>query len=54
MKQQVYRHLMLPLGEAMRDSNRLMAESLRRPDFKEGVASFVEKRPPLFERIRLR
>ncbi len=54
MKQQVYRHLMLPLGEAMRESNKLMAESLGRPDFKEGVASFVEKRPPLFERIRAR
>ncbi len=54
MKQQVYRHLMLPLGEAMRESNKLMAESLGRPDFKEGVASFVEKRPPLFERIRTR
>ncbi len=54
MKQQVYRHLMLPLGEAMRESNKLMAESLGRPDFKEGVASFVEKRPPVFERIRTR
>jgi enoyl-CoA hydratase/carnithine racemase len=51
MKQQVYRHLMLPLGEAMRDANRLMAESGRRPDFKEGVASFLERRPPKFTRI---
>lgn len=51
MKQQVYRHLMLPLGEAMRESNRLMAESLQRPDFKEGVASFVERRPPRFQRL---
>jgi enoyl-CoA hydratase/carnithine racemase len=51
MKQQVYRHLMLPLGEAMRDTNRLMDESLRRPDFKEGVASFLERRPPRFARV---
>jgi enoyl-CoA hydratase/carnithine racemase len=51
MKQQVYRHLMVPLGEAMQESNRLMAESLGRPDFKEGVASFVEKRPPRFPPI---
>jgi enoyl-CoA hydratase/carnithine racemase len=48
MKQQVYRHLMQPLGAAMEESNRLMAESLTRSDFKEGVASFVEKRPPRF------
>ena len=53
MKQQVYRHLMQPLGDAMRESNRWMAESLKRSDFKEGVASFVEKRPPRFERIRV-
>ncbi len=51
MKQQVYRHLMLPLGEAMREANRLMAESGKRPDFKEGVASFLERRPPRFARI---
>ena len=51
MKQQVYRHLMLPLGPAMEDANRLMAESLGRPDFKEGVSSFVERRAPKFERI---
>lgn len=51
MKQQVYRHLMQPLGEAMRETNRLMTESLQRADFKEGVASFVEKRPPRFPRI---
>jgi enoyl-CoA hydratase/carnithine racemase len=51
MKQQVYRHLMQPLGPAMEESNRLMAESLKRTDFKEGVESFVDKRPPRFGRI---
>lgn len=51
MKRQVYLHLMRPLNDAMAESNRLMAESLTRPDFKEGVASFLEKRPPGFQRI---
>ena len=48
MKRQMYTHPMLPLDEALKDSVRLMNESLRRPDFKEGVASFIEKRPPDF------
>ena len=48
MKHQIYNHPMMSLSEAMAESNRLMRESLRRPDFKEGVASFVEKRVPNF------
>ena len=48
MKQQVYRHLNMQLGEAMRDTNTLMAESLQRSDFREGVRSFMERRPPRF------
>ena len=48
MKQQVYTHPSMPVDEALADSVRLMRESLRRPDFKEGVASFVQKRPPDF------
>ncbi len=51
IKQQVYRHLMMDTGDALRESNRLMAESLQRADFKEGVASFVERRPPQFRRL---
>jgi enoyl-CoA hydratase/carnithine racemase len=51
MKRQVYLHMMRPLNEAMDESNHLMADSLARPDFKEGVASFLEKRPPDFQRI---
>jgi enoyl-CoA hydratase/carnithine racemase len=51
MKRQVYLHLMKPLHEAMEDTNRLMAESLTRSDFREGVASFVEKRAPAFPRV---
>lgn len=51
MKQQIYKHLTTPLGESYRESDQLMAESLGRPDFKEGVMSFLEKRAPRFERI---
>ena len=48
IKRQVLRHVDLPLDEALAESNALMAESLRRPDVAEGVASFVEQRPPRF------
>jgi enoyl-CoA hydratase/carnithine racemase len=48
MKWQIYRHLMQPLGESMRETERMMAESIKRPDFKEGIASFLERRPPAF------
>ena len=48
MKRQVWRHMELGMAEALEESNALMANSLRRPDFKEGVASFVEKREPSF------
>lgn len=51
MKAQVYRHLNMPLGDAMRESNAWMAESLKREDFTEGVRSFIERRPPHFARV---
>jgi enoyl-CoA hydratase/carnithine racemase len=51
MKQQVYRHLMQPLGEAMRETDRLVDDSIKRPDFKEGIAAFVERRAPRFARL---
>ena len=52
MKAQVYRHLNMPLGEAMQETNEWMAESLKREDFREGVRSFIERRPPEFKRIK--
>jgi len=48
MKRQVYEHLEHGAAEALEQSNQLMAESFGRPDFAEGVASFVEGRPPRF------
>ncbi|HTK98517.1 MAG TPA: enoyl-CoA hydratase-related protein [Pseudomonadales bacterium] len=53
MKQQVYRHLNMPLGESMKDTNKLMAESLKRDDFREGVRSFMERRPPKFKPLKV-
>lgn len=52
MKAQVYRHLNMSLGDAMRETNAWMAESLRREDFREGVRSYIEKRPPQFKRVK--
>jgi enoyl-CoA hydratase/carnithine racemase len=51
MKRQVYEQLHAGLGPAERDAQRLMLASFGRPDFNEGVRSFIEKRPPQFPRI---
>ena len=51
IKRQVYEHLHRGLGDAEREAERLMFESFGRPDFREGVRSFMEKRPPQFERL---
>lgn len=54
MKRQVYKHLNAELGPAMAESTVWMDESLARDDFKEGVASFVERRPPNFAPIEVK
>ncbi len=51
MKRQVYEDLMESLAHGERKSIRLMVESFGRPDFKEGVQSFLQERPPKFERV---
>ncbi len=51
IKAQVYRHLNMQLEDAMNETNEWMAASLKRDDFKEGVDSFVERRPPNFKRV---
>ena len=51
MKRQVYQQLTEPLGPSEKDAIRLMKESFERPDFREGVTSFMEKRSPKFDRV---
>ena len=51
MKQQVYSHLHVGMGVAEAEAAQLMVESFGRPDFAEGVQSFIEKRSPSFSRI---
>jgi enoyl-CoA hydratase/carnithine racemase len=51
MKRQIYQQLSQPMAAANVDTLRLQDESTAWPDLKEGVASFMERRPPKFERI---
>jgi enoyl-CoA hydratase/carnithine racemase len=53
MKRQVWERLEAELGPSLEESIRLMTESFRRPDFPEGVNSYLEKRPPRFPRIKI-
>ncbi len=48
MKRQVYDAYGETLEAATNRANRLMVESFSRPDFREGVTSYVEKRQPEF------
>lgn len=55
MKRQVYGQLhgggAPTLGPAEIEAQALMVESFGRPDFPEGVQSFLQKRPPSFRRL---
>ena len=53
IKRQVYTRLEAELGPTLDESIRLMTESFARPDFPEGVSSYLEKRPPKFSRIKI-
>lgn len=48
IKQQVYGDASDDVVEVSARAERLMHESLRRPDVIEGITSFIEKRPPAF------
>lgn len=49
MKKQVWSGLEQSMSESNEQADAAMAHSLRQADFKEGVASFLEKRPPAFQ-----
>lgn len=51
MKREVYEHLTASVAHVEREAVQLMVESFKRPDFGEGVKSFLEKRPPRFKRL---
>ena len=51
MKRQVYTELHAGLGAAERNALELMRASFQRPDFAEGVASYLERRDPKFPRV---
>ncbi len=52
IKSQIYRHLSAALEPAIYETDALIAESLAHPDATEGVASFLEHRPPRFQRLK--
>lgn len=49
VKAQVYAAYAEGLDDSVSDANRRMLASFSRPDFREGVQSFLAKRPPRFE-----
>ena len=52
IKQQVYADSMRDVFEASAVAEKLMHESMLRPDFIEGITSFFEKRPPNFPPLK--
>jgi enoyl-CoA hydratase/carnithine racemase len=48
MKRQLYGDLFVDLGASLREADEEMVRSFGTEDFREGVASFLERRPPRF------
>ncbi|MEL6860983.1 MAG: enoyl-CoA hydratase, partial [Pseudomonadota bacterium] len=45
-KRQSYLDFHRDIGASVRDANRLLDAMVQQADYKEGIASFLEKRPP--------
>jgi len=45
---QIYRDLHRDVASAVQDSEHLLGRMMREPDYAEGVAAFLEKRPPVW------
>ena len=51
-KRQLYADLLSSdVGASVEESKRLISLAVSGPDFAEGVAAFVERRPPRFSRL---
>ncbi len=50
-KRLVYRHAGAGYEQSMREADAMTSDATARPDAYEGVRSFVERRPPEFERL---
>ena len=52
IKQQVYGDTMTSVFESSTQAEKLMGDSMLRPDFIEGITAFFEKRPPTFPPLK--
>ena len=52
IKRQLYDDVLRNVHDASADAEKLMHESMQRPDFIEGITAFFEKRPPNFPPLK--
>ena len=48
-KQAFYRQMEMPLADAYRFTSAVMADNMMMRDAEEGIAAFIEKRPPQWD-----